>query len=284
MQNESNRASSRSRAFCFTWNNYPDSYQATLDSLEAKYYVVGKETAPTTGTPHLQAYVVWRNARSLSSVRGKLPGCHVSIARGNAQQNKDYCSKGGDFLEFGDQPLSREQIGRAEADRWAAAWTHAKSGDIENIDPDIRVRYYAAIKRIGQDYLPSVPPLDDVCGTWIYGQSGCGKTRAVLAAYPDCFIKPRNKWWDGYQREHVVLVDDIDIFDRQLGGSLKHWADFAPFVAEVKGTSQRIRPSKLIVTSQYTIEEIWEDQQTRDALLRRFTVLRKVKDIPLVLN
>lgn len=122
-----------------------------------------------------------------------------------------------------------------------------------------------------------VEPLDSVCGTWIFGLSGCGKTRAVLAAYPGAYIKPRNNWWDGYNNEPVVLIDDVDIFDKALGGKLKHWADFCPFIGESKGSSMRIRPQKVIVTSQYKIEQIWEDQETRDALNRRFIVIEKVK-------
>jgi len=280
MQDEPN-GNSRSRSFCFTWNNYPETYAAHLDSLAAKYYVVGKENAPTTNTPHLQGYVYWSNARSLVSARSKLPGCHVLIARGTPDQNYDYCTKAGDFLEAGSKPASRKELGGIEADRWASAWDAAKLGDLETIDADIRIRYYSGLKRISQDYLPRVEPILDVCGVWIHGESGCGKTRAVLAQYPDCYIKPRNAWWDGYQREPVTLVDDVDIFDRILGGKLKHWADFAPFIAEIKGTSVRIRPERLIVTSQYTIEEIWDDEQTRFALNRRFTSVRKVKDFPI---
>jgi len=228
---ENERPATRSRAFCFTWNNYPSTYAAHLDSLEAVYYIAGKETAPTTNTPHIQGYVYWRNAKTLVSARAKLPGCHVVIARGTPDENQEYCSKGGDYVEFGVKPKSKAELGRDESDRWARSWDAAKSGDLENIDPDIRIRYYSGLKRIAQDYLPRVEPIPDVCGIWVYGESGCGKTRSVLAQYPECYIKPRNNWWDGYQRESTVLVDDVDIFDRILGGKLKHWADFAPFIA-----------------------------------------------------
>lgn len=143
------------------------------------------------------------------------------------------------------------------------------------------MRCYSSIKKIQRDYMPKVDPLPDVSGLWIYGLSGCGKTRTVLESYPECYIKPRNNWWDGYQYEEVVLVDDVDIFDRALGGKLKHWGDFAPFIGECKGSSFRIRPKLVIVTSQYKIEQIWEDGETRDALNRRFKVLEKVKGFDL---
>jgi len=159
--------------------------------------------------------------------------------------------------------------------RWETAWTNAKLGAIEAIPPDIRVRQYSALRRIERDYMPAVEPLTGPCGTWIFGLSGAGKTRGVLDAYPDAYPKPRTQWWDGYQGERVVLLDDVDRFDVKLGGLLKHWADCYPFIGEQKGGAKKIRPTRLFVTSQYRIEDIWEDAETRDALSRRFNVIEK---------
>lgn len=134
------------------------------------------------------------------------------------------------------------------------------------------------------DYMPRIEPLADVCGIWIFGESGAGKTRTVLAKYPDAYIKPRNNWWDGYQEEEVVVVDDVDKFDVALGGKLKHWGDFAPFIAEIKGGSRKIRPRLVIVTSQYTIGDIWKDRETQDALARRFRLVEKRVGVNLAIN
>lgn len=284
IRHEMPKPSNRSRGYCFTWNNWTDEAIATLDSLEARYLIYGKETAPDTGTPHLQGYVYWENGKSFSAARKKLRGAHVSVALGTPLQNRTYCSKGGDFVEHGVLPASPEECGRNEIDRWNRARDAAKSGDFESIDADIYMRCYSTIRRIFVDYMPRPDPLEGTCGVWIYGESGCGKTRAVLSKWPGCYIKPRNTWWDGYQREDVVLCDDVDRFDVRLGGILKHWADFAPFIGEVKGSALRIRPKKFIVTSQYKIEDIWEDEETRAALLRRFVVIHKEKGQDIILE
>lgn len=277
---------SRHRGFCFTFNNYPANVEEQLSTIDCVYLVAGFETAPTTGMPHIQGYLYYSNNKSVTAARRSLqsimPGCHVEVAKGSPRQNDVYCRKlrEGDTANErvymrGTLPLSATDKGEVERQRWDAAWESAKRGEFEEIPADIRIRQYAALKRIAQDYMPALERLTGPCGTWIVGQSGAGKTRAVLDQIPDTFPKPRNQWWDGYRMEPVVLVDDIDKFDVRLGGKLKHWADAYPFIAEAKGTSLRIRPQRIIVTSQYTIEEIWADEETREALLRRFVVVRK---------
>jgi len=275
----------RRRAWLFTWNNYPNDYRSKLDSLDVRYIIAGEELAPSTGTPHLQGYVYYANAVRKSTVRRDFPGCHVLIANGTPSQNELYCRKTRPVdthpnevvYERGCIPITSAQKGAMERARYDSAWALAKIGDIENIDADIRLRLYSSIRRIEKDYMPPVERLSAPCGVWIFGLSGCGKTRSVLDAYPDLYPKPRNQWWDGYQREDIVLLDDVDKFDVGLGGKLKHWADSYPFIGENKGGSLKIRPKKFFVTSQYTIEGIWQDEETRDALNRRFTVIEKIE-------
>lgn len=211
----------------------------------------------------------------MGSVRRKLPGVHVEPAKGSLQQNQVYCRKGGEFVESGDPPVEPAERGANEIARWDLARLAAKEGRFDDIPSDIFIRQYSSLRRIHRDYMPSVVPLESLSSLWIHGLSGCGKSRSCSRAYPDAYWKPRNQWWDGYQSEEVVVLDDVDKFDVRLGGYLKHWADYYPFIAETKGGSQRIRPNKIVVTSQYTIEDIWIDEETRSALNRRFTVIEK---------
>lgn len=88
------------KRWCFTINN-PISEPALHSSLS--YLVYGRETAPTTGTPHLQGYLESKQNVRITGLH-KLPGfesAHFLRARGTPEQNRDYCTKGGDFVEFG---------------------------------------------------------------------------------------------------------------------------------------------------------------------------------------
>lgn len=282
----------RSRAFTFTWNNYPDEHQDCLDALVPRYVCYGYEWAPHTGTPHLQGYLYFDNARTLRSVRQQLPGLHVVVSKGTPAENITYCSKEGEFVEFGTRPQTPQEIGQAEADRYEVAWNAARRGSYSNlrpgeldaIDAELRFRHYNTIKQIAKDHMVRPPQLESTCGIWIHGVAGSGKTTAVNRTFPTAYLKPLNKWWDGYQDEEVVVLDDMDIYHRDLTSQIKHWADFLPFIGEIKCGSRYLRPKKFIVTSQYSIEKIWEhDPESLAAISRRFTVIEKIQGQDIIL-
>ena len=54
------------------------------------------------------------NARTLRTVVAKLPGSHVAVARGSCKQNYEYCTKAGDYDEYGEKPLNPEEKGEEE--------------------------------------------------------------------------------------------------------------------------------------------------------------------------
>jgi len=260
----------RFRGFFLTWNNYPDNYVDIIRGLSPRHFVLGREVAPTTGTPHIQGAVYFRDGKTINRIRELLPGVHVEVTK-SISHAITYCQKEGDFIEEGTRPQNAQEKGAAEKERWETAWSLAKDGDIELISADIRVRQYSTLRRIARDYMQRPLSLPDVCGVWICGPTGCGKTRSVFNLYPEAYNKPANKWWDGYQGEPVAVLDDVDPTQATwIGRFLKIWADRYAFISENKGSSVYIRPSKFIVTSQYLINNIFGDEETRGALRRRF--------------
>ena len=93
--------------------------------------------------------------------------------------------------------------------------------------------------------------LAQLTNIWYYGPPGTGKSRKVRQDHPDVYDKPLNKWWDAYEDQDVVVLDDFGNNHAVLGDHLKRWADHYPFTAEVKGGATTIRPKTIIVTSNY---------------------------------
>lgn len=260
----------KSKNWCWTLNNPTEnSFDDFTDDLYS-YSVVGKEVGDS-GTPHAQGYTVFKKEQRLSAVKKLLPRAHWEVRQGSHVQASDYCKKDGDFMEDGTPPVSpHEKGGAATKRKWEEVWQASVEGRIGDIDAKTRFLHYKNIKAIRKDHMEKPADLQGTCGEWHYGEAGTGKTTAVRTEYPDAFIKSRDKWWCGYQGEDTVIMDDMDPFCKALSGNLKDWGDRWSFKAEEKGGCSWIRPERFIVTSQYSIEDIFEDDETRLALNRRF--------------
>jgi len=144
-------------------------------------------------------------------------------------------------------------------------------------------QYYSTIKKIGQDTKNLILPADldwrrgvNCPNEWIYGEHNTGKSMTARAENKGFYTKmTENILWEGYDNQDIVLIEDIDIYHKSLGHHLKIWADRYAFRGRVLYGSNVMRPKKIVITSQYHPNEIWDDQKTVDAILDRFN-LRKL--------
>lgn len=90
---------SAGKNWCFTLNNYTEEHLAQLDQyfsgeVEFCKYLYGKETAPTTGTPHLQGFIIYGvKQRPFEHKELKDMGIHWEKMEGTVYKNIVYCSK-----------------------------------------------------------------------------------------------------------------------------------------------------------------------------------------------
>lgn len=100
---------SRAKYWCFTLNNPTPQEKEDLLKVpqlpNVEYLVFGHETG-AEGTPHLQGYVIWKAACRFTTVKSRLGSAryHLEVARGSPAQNRDYCTKDGQYEEFGELP------------------------------------------------------------------------------------------------------------------------------------------------------------------------------------
>jgi len=172
--------------------------------------------------------------------------------------------------------------GKAKAERYKRAIKLAKKGDFDKMEeehPDMYWNSYHTMKRIAMDNPTVVKDLDRLDNQWIWGPPRVGKSRTARRENPGIYIKLHNKWWLGYKGEEAVLYDDLGKTDSNwIGEFLKQWADHYCFPAETKGDGMIIRPKRIIVTSNYSIEELFgHDEMLCEAIKSRFKVRHMVQ-------
>jgi len=167
--------------------------------------------------------------------------------------------------------------GEATKRKWIDALTLAKRGEFDEIDAHIQIQYFTSLRKIHQETMLTKTTMDgDLENLWYFGPPGTGKSRKARDMFPNAYFKACNHWWDGYAGEETVIIDEWELSSGKfIGHHLKIWADRYPFKMEIKGSSLPLqRPKRIIVTTNYSIEDCFgADPTLRDAVRRRFRVV-----------
>lgn len=270
--------------YCFTLNNYVEEEDIPrlqgFFEQEAKYWIIGREVGDS-GTPHLQGYVSFRRRRPFSYVRDKLSSrCHIEGSRGTARQNREYCSKGGNFIEGGTinegaaSGKSRDDIGRS----FMVALESGNKGMVEFADtfPGTFIHSGSIMLRNALSLKPTIDR-PNIRVQWIYGEPGVGKSRMAHSTFPEVYVKePRTKWWNGYLCEKNVIIDDFGPNGIDINHLLR-WFDRYKCLVETKGGMVALYADNWIVTSNFHPKDIFkfgdEVNPQLPALMRRIVLV-----------
>lgn len=154
--------------------------------------------------------------------------------------------------------LGAKQVKRNSSEDWDAIRKRAKVGELDEIPADIYVRCYNQLQRISKDHM--VPkPRPGISVRVFWGVSGSGKTHAAIESLgADYYDKlPTTKFWDGYQGERRVLIDE---FRGEIGVShLLKWCDKYKCSVECKGGGMPLLADTIIITSNLHPRDWWKD-------------------------
>lgn len=226
---------------------------------EYTYVCWGVEQCPTTLRTHFQGFIVLNRSHRLPKAKRIVGGgcdTHLEARRGSREDAREYCRKDGEFTELGN---------------WV--FDGLKTGDILSLSvekikedyPLMYVRYWRGIERL---HAVKSPAWRNVECTWLWGETGCGKTRSVVELGSVYKIDPPYRWWDGYDNEDILLIDDFS-YDAIPRGTLLNLLDGYSLRLETKGSHCWAQWTKVYITSNFAP---WEDQ----ALHRRLQTVTRL--------
>lgn len=222
-----------------------------------KYLVHGSEICPTTGTPHLQLFIVFKNDMTLQAIMKKfeswlgMPSCfNWKKADNNIAACIKYCTKDNtEVSEYGLRPKGKGA--RSDLD---AVVDLVKSGatmsDIVSECPTQFILFSGGIQKL---LMYSVKPRDFKTEIyWIWGPTGTGKSRwayAQMDSTSSYFKSASNKWWDGYTGQKDVLLDDFRPNKELPFDMMLRLLDRYPLTVELKGATSHFTSQRIFITA-----------------------------------
>lgn len=293
---------SRKYSWCFTLNNYTEAEVEELKEVEPKYLVFGKEVGEK-GTPHLQCFILFENAKSFNAVKKLLPE-RIAKLEPRYDASSDwramcYCKKGKQTKKEWEELYEDGPNWGKDADYWEIGTKprkpcQGKRNDLKLIRDQIKeganmrqiietATSYQQLKMA--ELLIKYKPIKErepPKVRWFWGPSGSGKTRTAyeMFGYDDTYSMTLDKWWDGYDGQKKVIIDDIRR-DTLTWKSFLNLFDRYPVRCESKGTSRQMDADEIIITCPMRPTELYADMEGKEdfkQITRRFTEIREFKD------
>ena len=256
--------------------------QKLIDFLHTKpvRYMLCRIGKNKKGNDHAHIFVCFLKPVRLSSK--STYGSHIAKCRGTPKQNIDYIKSHHpqEVCELGNPPEGNENIGET----WENFIEGLKKGVVDKYS-----KFYARYEGYANRRLAETKPKKEYTGNlkdknlWLYGPPRTGKTYwARHCTKYDIYDKSPNKWWDGYQDEKIVLLDDLDQEQaKYIAHYIKKWGDANPITAAIKGGSMCLVTANFnfIITSNYSIDECFNERDAA-AIKERFDEIYIDKKMP----
>lgn len=258
----------RSRNVCFTsWD------RLQLDPAlwpGCTFATWQQELSPDGGRLHWQGYAEFSGPQrwtTLHTLEGfDDPPAHFESRHGSQDQAIAYCNKEDTRLDgpwtFGEKNHQGE---RHDLMRVKAAIDAGQS--MKRVADDhyqVWCKYHSAFRQYKR--------MTSIKRDWameifiVIGPSGCGKTKFARDSFPDAYWKPHGKWWDNYDGQDVVVIDEM-YGNRMSFTELLNLMDRYPHSIECKGGTIEFTSRTLVFTTNQEPEEWFDPQRTHQHMM-----------------
>lgn len=269
-------SANRHTAWVFTINNYTDDDKETVQNVECEAITCGFEVGEQ-GTPHIQGAIYWgsKKGKSCGGTCKALGGrANCEPMRGTWEQNIKYTTKDDNVLRCeGEGPAQGKRndlIGcKRKLDEGSSLL------DLYEHDFATTAKYSRAFKEYMDLKNRGKYRTEMTTCIWIHGDTGVGKSHMAFLDMNDTYVwKDDNGWWDGYEGQTIVVINDFrgEIKYNELLKMIDKWPydvkrrcrEPAPFVSK-----------RVIITSSLPPDKVYWKRDEKDKiaqLLRRITV------------
>lgn len=276
VENKADYSGIKSRWWMVTILNPSHDEIEALKSIKFKYVIWQLEECPETGTPHIHACLYYTNA--VVWPKRFLPRARIDKVR-SPKLCIEYCSKEESRIdgpwELGEKP---EQGRRNDLEMAAKMYLEVGEKEFAEEEPGIFVKHYKGLRELKSISMdthrdPNKPPTV----IWLWGLAGTGKTRTAIEAHWDYYIKDGTRWWDGYEHQQAIIIDDFD--GEWPYRDLLRLLDRYPYQGQVKGGYKKINSPYIYITCEYEPKHFWSGN-TLAQVTRRITEIRLLGEKP----
>lgn len=292
-----------SRNWCFTINN-PDENELELIPSFIKTLIANKEMGEQ-GTIHYQGYLECSHSVKLPQLKNFNAKAHWETRKGNQTQAIKYCIKDY-FIEGTVGPVYRddslrvleqyglvthgynkdwtldqliESLDGVKQDKLKQLMLLVKEGaselQIAETDPGTWARNYKALERYKRLVTTSRHHQMEVIV--IYGPTGTGKTKYAFDNYPNAYWKQRSNWWDGYEGEDTVIIDEF--YGWLPYDTLLRICDRYPMMVETKGGQKQFTSKRIVITTNNPPAQWYKESISLEPLKRRINLYIYMKQL-----
>ena len=292
---------SQSRKWQVTINNPLDKgytherLKEILSGMKSVIYWCMADETGENGTYHTHLYLQGRGGINFSTIKKRFEGGHFEMAKGTAAQTREYVMKTGKWEndkkhetqmpdtieEWGEMPVERQGARNDLADIYSMVKQGMTNFEIMEQVPDTML-YLDKIEAVRQTIRDEefAEKWRNLEVTYIYGDTGTGKTRHVMEKYGYRNVYRVTDYrhpFDGYMGQDVIFFEEFRS-SLPLGDMLKY-LDGYPVVLPCRYANRQACFTKVYIGTNICIDEQYTDIQRNDikdflAFLRRINTVK----------